>query len=251
MTPSRLQLALLLSVSAACSSSADPAPATQPAVAAPAAPAAPAPAAQAATGSPETAPLANPVGEEERTRLLTAFRNSQSLKMRVRATMTAPPGAAQQGSITWVVESVPPNTKRMVMTTPMGEMGMVMSGETAWLKPPTSTSWTPVPAAAANRFGQMPSTERDILAAMAAGRASFERAGEETLDGRPTTVYRTRWTDAPSATRQSPHTINGRVWLGSDGRMVKFESDANATNQGHVVMTFEYDDSITITTPPT
>jgi hypothetical protein len=182
--------------------------------------------------------------------LINAFRQGLARKMRVRATMNVTEGE-HQGTSTWLGEIVPPDLKRMDMTLPTGQhMQMVIAGERVWMRMATAGPFMEMPAAMGAATRRVPEFEADFLRQLDDGTATFTRAGTESLGGRPMTVFNLTATAPPGAMPGPPSPVTGKVWIGADGLVHKFEGDTSRP-AAHVTLLYEYDDSITITIPPT
>jgi hypothetical protein len=64
------------------------------------------------------------------------------------------------------------------------------------------------------------------------------------------TVYRFTATTPALGPAGGSSNVTGRGWIGADGLVHNFEADMTEP-AAHVVMTYEYDDSIAIPIPPT
>ena len=234
------RLALVLGIVAlgACDSGTEPTP--------PPTPGTPAP----APGVPAPAPTATPPSGDDRAILINAFRQSQTRKMRVRATMNVTEGE-HQGTSSWLALIVPPDLKSMDMTLPTGQhMQMTVAGERVWMRMGTAGAYREMPVAIGAATSRVPQFEAEFLRQLDTGEATFTRAASEPLDGQPMTVFNLTATAPPGMSPGPPSPVTGRVWIAADGLVRKFDGDASRP-AAHVTILYEYDDSITITIPPT
>jgi hypothetical protein len=125
-------------------------------------------------------------------------------------------------------------------------MQMVASGTQAWMRNGTTGPYMALPGVGA----MMAEVHRDALAGIEAGTGTVELGGTEVVDGRPMTVYRFTTTTPARPPVAEASEVTGRGWIGADGLVHKFEANI-ARPASHIVMTYEYDDSVSITIPPT
>ncbi|MBK8170292.1 MAG: hypothetical protein IPK60_08080 [Sandaracinaceae bacterium] len=251
---SRLFLACLISfaaVGSACGSNSESAPSPSAEQAPHATPTA-APPAAAAPAAPTPAAAPSTSGSDETRALLTrVFHATQTRKMRMRATITIA-GGPHAGTSSVVAEMIPPNTKSVVMSGRGGAdhaMHMLMSGNNTWMRQSSTAPWRRLPfAPQAGIGGAMPQIEQRILASLESGGGTLERAGEETINGHPCTIYHITWTTAAAPGRPSMP-VDGRVWIGNDGLAYKVMSVTRAAETTTFDATYEYDDSLTIELP--
>ncbi len=218
---------------AACSSpSAEPPPPATPAVA-------PATAAPAAPVAAPAVPAAGAPTGEPRAVILESMRQALARKTRVRSQMTmanAPPNAP---AMTAVTLSIPPDTRQVTMSMMGREMDLLIAGNRSFRRNAPTAEWVPMPTGAPAQQSQ--DMTREILTGLESGQGEITRDGEEVRDGRPMTIYRMSYPFAGG-------TVNSRAWVGADGLV--YHSESETQSGSHMVMDYEYDDTITIEVPP-
>ncbi|MBK8170291.1 MAG: hypothetical protein IPK60_08075 [Sandaracinaceae bacterium] len=161
----------------------------------------------------------------------------QTRKVRMRATVTTTPNAPSKSL---VVESVPP-----ARSITLGETTTVVSGARIWTRNSPTAPFHPDSEGAVIEMRQI---EEQISAALANAEGSFERLGDQAIDGHPCTIFHFAGT-VTLAPATPPRTVDGHVWLGNDGLAYKLQGTVQGSSPLTIEATYEYNDSLTITLP--